>query len=291
VLIAQEPQDVRLVLGHLPNPLIMFGVKGEYVGRRQVGPGEQAKHLGDSGVRQRCAPLTMQVDGLQHLVECLLQVVSVDQQGPGQSRGLKVVAHVAVRHCHHVHRATVLSRRAVPSQVALQHVPTVLRLPNGVDGLPHALMALLPNPISAAYVPTLDLDSGPAGTRDEHDNVCLVLVLPLLHAQAMEEHRLVGQLVPKNLPDCPLRTNALAEKRMGWNEDRHIALLPVGRLRSVHTGHLGHTGNTEQAKEKITMMGGSGFGMGAFGWLAMGVFLLVLVGLVVWVVARPRDRS
>ena len=39
------------------------------------------------------------------------------------------------------------------------------------------------------------------------------------------------------------------------------------------------------------MMGGSGFAMGAFGWLAMGVFLLVLVGLVVWLVARPRDRS
>jgi hypothetical protein len=39
------------------------------------------------------------------------------------------------------------------------------------------------------------------------------------------------------------------------------------------------------------MMGGSGFGMGVFGLLAMGVFLLVLVGLVVWLVARPRDRS
>jgi len=107
----------------------------------------------------------------------------------------------------------------------------------------------------------------------------------------MEEHRLVGQLVPKNLPDCSFRTNALAKERKGWNEDRHIALLPVGRLRSVHTGHLGHTGNTEQAKEKLTMMGGSGIAMGFVGLLAMGVFLLVLVGLVVWLVARPRDRS
>jgi hypothetical protein len=76
-----------------------------------------------------------------------------------------------------------------------------------------------------------------------------------------------------------------------WNTDRHSAVLPVGRLRSAHTRHLGHTGNTGQSKEKITMMGGSGFGMGAFGWLAMGVVLLVLVGLVVWLVARPRDRS
>jgi heme exporter protein D len=39
------------------------------------------------------------------------------------------------------------------------------------------------------------------------------------------------------------------------------------------------------------MMGGSGYGVGAFGWLAMGAFLLILVGLVAWVVARPRDRS
>jgi heme exporter protein D len=54
---------------------------------------------------------------------------------------------------------------------------------------------------------------------------------------------------------------------------------------------LGHIGNAEQAKEKLTMMGGSGFAMGVFGWLAMGVFLLVLVGLVVWFIARPRDRS
>lgn len=54
---------------------------------------------------------------------------------------------------------------------------------------------------------------------------------------------------------------------------------------------LAATGNSELTKEKFTMMGGSGFGMGVFGWLAMGVFLLVLVGLVVWLVARPRDRS
>ena len=39
------------------------------------------------------------------------------------------------------------------------------------------------------------------------------------------------------------------------------------------------------------MMGGSGIGMGFVGLLVMGVFLLVLVGLVVWLVARPRDRS
>jgi heme exporter protein D len=39
------------------------------------------------------------------------------------------------------------------------------------------------------------------------------------------------------------------------------------------------------------MMGAAGYGVGAFAWLAMGLFLVVLVGLVVWLVARPRDRS
>jgi len=40
------------------------------------------------------------------------------------------------------------------------------------------------------------------------------------------------------------------------------------------------------------MMGGFGNGMGSLGWLAMGVLLLiVLVGLTVWLVVRPRDRN
>ena len=38
------------------------------------------------------------------------------------------------------------------------------------------------------------------------------------------------------------------------------------------------------------MMGGSGIAMGVVGLFGV-VFLLVLVGLVVWLVARPRDRS
>jgi Flp pilus assembly protein TadB len=59
----------------------------------------------------------------------------------------------------------------------------------------------------------------------------------------------------------------------------------------VHAQHLRHTGNTEQAKERLTMMGGSGIAIGFVALLAMGVFVLVLVGLVVWLVARPRDRS
>jgi len=46
-----------------------------------------------------------------------------------------------------------------------------------------------------------------------------------------------------------------------------------------------------EAKEKLIMNGGSGFGMGGFGWLAMGLVVVVLVGLVVWLVARPRDRG
>ena len=39
------------------------------------------------------------------------------------------------------------------------------------------------------------------------------------------------------------------------------------------------------------MMGGLGNGMGSLGWLGMGVLLLVLVGLIVWLVVRPRDRN
>ena len=40
------------------------------------------------------------------------------------------------------------------------------------------------------------------------------------------------------------------------------------------------------------MMGwNSGGGMGSLGWLGMGVLLLVLVGLIVWLVMRPRDRN
>ncbi len=41
------------------------------------------------------------------------------------------------------------------------------------------------------------------------------------------------------------------------------------------------------------MMGWYGGGMGAFGWLAMGLFWLVLLGLIVWLVSRllPGSRD
>ena len=44
-------------------------------------------------------------------------------------------------------------------------------------------------------------------------------------------------------------------------------------------------------KEEFTMMGGFGNAMGSLGWLGMGVLFLVLVGLIVWLVVRPRDRN
>ena len=56
-------------------------------------------------------------------------------------------------------------------------------------------------------------------------------------------------------------------------------------------GHLEVSRSNGPDMEKLTMMGGSGIAMGFVGLLAMGVFLLVLVGLVVWLVARPRNRS
>ena len=41
------------------------------------------------------------------------------------------------------------------------------------------------------------------------------------------------------------------------------------------------------------MMGGFGNGMGSLGWLGMGVFWLVLLGLIVWLVMRllPDNRG
>ena len=47
----------------------------------------------------------------------------------------------------------------------------------------------------------------------------------------------------------------------------------------------------EQEKERLTVMGGSGIAMGFVALLAMGLFVVVIVGLVVWLIARPRDRS
>jgi len=44
-------------------------------------------------------------------------------------------------------------------------------------------------------------------------------------------------------------------------------------------------------KEELTTMGSFGNGMGSLGWLGMGVLFLVVVALIVWLVARPRDRN
>jgi putative membrane protein len=48
----------------------------------------------------------------------------------------------------------------------------------------------------------------------------------------------------------------------------------------------GGTGQTCKRREELTMMGGYGNGTGSLGWLGMGVFWLVLVGLIVWLVLR-----
>ncbi len=41
------------------------------------------------------------------------------------------------------------------------------------------------------------------------------------------------------------------------------------------------------------MMGWNGNGMGSFGWFGMGVFGLILLGLIVWLVVRvlPGSRN
>jgi hypothetical protein len=61
--------------------------------------------------------------------------------------------------------------------------------------------------------------------------------------------------------------------------------------RNTQARHWRCPGGTGQTKEEFTMMGGFGNGMGSLGWLGMGVLLLVLVGLIVWLVQRPRDRN
>jgi len=45
--------------------------------------------------------------------------------------------------------------------------------------------------------------------------------------------------------------------------------------------------------EEFTMMGWYGGGMGALGWLGMGLFWLILLGLIVWMVTRllPGGRD
>ena len=49
--------------------------------------------------------------------------------------------------------------------------------------------------------------------------------------------------------------------------------------------------NTPGTSEEFTMMGWYGGGMGAFMWLGMGLFWLILLGLIVWLVIRLLPGS
>jgi len=51
-----------------------------------------------------------------------------------------------------------------------------------------------------------------------------------------------------------------------------------------------YPGTTGQSKE-FTMMGSYGNGIGSLGWLGMGVFWLLLLGLIVWLVMRLLPGS
>ena len=205
----------------------MLGVEGEYVCRRQVGPGQHAGHLHGPGRRQGCVALAVRFDCPQHLGDNLLQILPVDQHGPREAGSLEAVASITIRQRDQVDRPTVFSLRAMPRELTLQHVPAVLRLAHRVNPIPHSLLALLPIPLVAANIPTLDLDHRPANTRQQNDEIRLVLMLPLLKPQAMEENRPVGQLVAQGLPDCPFRTTSIAKDRANRNEYRHTAVLPA----------------------------------------------------------------
>jgi putative membrane protein len=49
--------------------------------------------------------------------------------------------------------------------------------------------------------------------------------------------------------------------------------------------------NNGQISEEFTMMGSYGNGMGSLGWLGMGVFWLLLLGLIAWLVMRLLPGS
>jgi putative membrane protein len=51
------------------------------------------------------------------------------------------------------------------------------------------------------------------------------------------------------------------------------------------------SGRTGRNEEEITMMGWYGGGMSAFMWLGMGLFWLILLGLIVWLVIRLLPGS
>ncbi|MHB8275438.1 MAG: SHOCT domain-containing protein, partial [Dermatophilaceae bacterium] len=61
--------------------------------------------------------------------------------------------------------------------------------------------------------------------------------------------------------------------------------------RCTRARRLRYPGGTGQTKEELTMMGWYGGGMSAFGWLAMGLFWLILLGLIVWLVSRLLPGS
>jgi putative membrane protein len=52
-----------------------------------------------------------------------------------------------------------------------------------------------------------------------------------------------------------------------------------------------YPGTTGQIQKEFTMMGSYGNGLSSFGWLGMGVFWLLLLGLIVWLVLRLLPSS
>lgn len=116
----------------------------------------------------------------------------------------------------------------VAGQPLLLEVPAVLRLSDGVDPLPHTLLALLPLGILTTDVSALDLDHRPPAARHRHDEVCLVLLPAFLESLAVEQHRIVRQLLGQRVPRPLLGVVALSEIRRGGDAQRHLGSLLVG---------------------------------------------------------------
>jgi putative membrane protein len=56
--------------------------------------------------------------------------------------------------------------------------------------------------------------------------------------------------------------------------------------RDIRAQRWRYPATSGRIQEESAMMGWYGNGMGSFGWLGMGVFWIVLLGLIVWLVVR-----
>jgi putative membrane protein len=67
-------------------------------------------------------------------------------------------------------------------------------------------------------------------------------------------------------------------------------MVPCGE-RNTPGPRWGYPGSTGQVEEEFTMMGWYGNGTSSIGWLGMGAFWLIVLGLIIWLVVRLLPGS